>query len=108
MHYFMIVYSQAEDRNKNKELYNMIVRIKKYVAKVAFFKEHEDGSISKEVREITLDGKRFSLGTVGKKIPREAKLEEMGWRETAYEIGVNELEKFLSDNGKLVTAENAE
>ena len=86
----------------------MIVKIKKYVAKVSIFKEHEDGSISKEVREITLDGKRFSPATVWKKIPREAKLEEMGWRETAYEIGVDELEKFLSDNGKLVTAENAE
>ena len=86
----------------------MIVKIKKYVAKVSVFKEHEDGSISKEVREITLDGKRFRPDTVWKKIPREAKLEEMGWRETAYEIGVDELEKFLSENGKLVTAENAE
>lgn len=86
----------------------MIVKIKKYVAKVSIFKEHEDGSISKEVREITLDGKRFSTASVYKKIPREAKLEEMGWRETAYEIGVDELEKFLSENCKLVTAENAE
>ena len=86
----------------------MIVKIKKYIAKVSIFKEHEDGSISKEVREITLDGKRFSPATVLKKIPREAKLEEMGWRETAYEIGVDELEKFLSENGKLMTAENVE
>ena len=86
----------------------MIVKIKKYVAKVSVFKEREDGTISKEVREIKLDGKRFRPATVLKKIPREAKLEEMGWRETAYEIGVDELEKFLSDNGKLVTAENAE
>ena len=86
----------------------MIVKIKKYVAKVSVFKEHEDGSISKEVREITLDGKRFIPATVWKKIPREAKLEEMGWRETTYEIGIDELEKFLSENGKLVTADNAE
>ena len=86
----------------------MIVKIKKYVAKVSVFKEHEDGSISKEVREITLDGKRFNPATVLKKIPREAKLEEMGWRETAYEIGVDELEKFLSENGKPVAAKNVE
>ena len=86
----------------------MIVKIKKYVAKVTIFNEHEDGTISKEVREIALDGKRFSLASVWKKIPREAKLEEMGWKETAYEIGVDELEKFLSENGKLVTAANAE
>ena len=86
----------------------MIVKIKKYVAKVSIFKEHEDGSISKEVQEITLDGKRFSPATVWKKIPREAKLEEMGWRETTYEIDTDKLEMFLSENGKLVTAENAE
>lgn len=86
----------------------MIVKIKKYIAKVSIFNEHEDGSISKEVREITLDGKRFNPSTVLKKIPREAKLEEMGWRETAYEIGVDELEKFLSENGKPVEAKNAE
>lgn len=86
----------------------MIVKIKKYVAKVSIFKEHEDGTISKEVKEITLDGKRFSPATVWKKIPREAKPEEMGWRETAYEIDIDVLEKFLSENGKLVAAENAE
>lgn len=86
----------------------MIVKIKKYVAKVPIFNEHEDGSISKEVREITLDGKRFSPATVWKLIPRDAKLLESGWRETAYEIGVDELEKFLSENGKPVAAKNAE
>ena len=83
----------------------MIVKIKKYVAKVSILKEHEDGSISKEIQEITLDGKRFIPATVLKKIPREARLEEMGWRETAYEIGVDELEKFLSENGKPVSDE---
>ena len=86
----------------------MIVKIKKYVAKVSIFKEHEDGSISKEVREIALDGKRFSPATVWKKIPREAKLEEMGWRETAYEIDTGKLEMFLKDHGEALTAENAE
>ena len=80
----------------------MIVKIKKYVAKVSIYREHEDGSITKEVEEITLDGKRFSPATVWKKIPREAKLEEMGWKETSYEIGVDKLEKFLSENGKRV------
>ena len=86
----------------------MIVKIKKYVAKVATFKEHEDGTITKEVREIALEGKRFSPATVWKLIPRDSNLVESGWRETAYEIGVEELEKFLSENGKPVAAENAE
>ena len=85
----------------------MIVKIKKYVAKVAIFNENGDGSISKEVQEIALDGKRFSPATVWKLIPRESKLLESGWRESAYEIGDDELEKFLSEHGKLVTAENA-
>lgn len=86
----------------------MIVKIKKCVAKVSVFKEHEDGSISKEVREITLDGKRFSPAIVLKKIPREAKLEEFGWRETAYEIDTDKLEMLLKDHGEALTAANAE
>ena len=86
----------------------MIVKIKKYVAKVVSFKEHEDGTITKEVREIALEGKRFSPSTVWKLIPRGTHLLESGWRETAYEIGVDELEKFLCKNGKPVAAKNAE
>lgn len=86
----------------------MIIKIRKYVAKVAEFKEHDDGSISKEVREIALEGKRFSPAAIWKRIPREAKLLESGWRETAYEIDADTLEKFLTANGKPVAAENAE
>lgn len=86
----------------------MKISLKKYVATVAVFKELEDGTITKEVKDITLEGKRFTPVGVWKSIPREAKLIESGWKETAYEIGVDELEKFLSENGKLVTAENAE
>lgn len=86
----------------------MIIKIKKYVAKVATFKEHGDGTITKEVQEIALEGKRFSPATVWKLVPREAKLLESGWRETAYEIDVDGLEKFLAENGKPVAAENAE
>lgn len=81
----------------------MIVKIKKYVAKVSMFKEHEDGTITKEVEEIVLDGKRFSAASVLRKIPREAKLEEMGWRESSYEIDAGALEKFLVENGKPVS-----
>ena len=86
----------------------MIIKIRKYVAKVSEFREHEDGTVSKEVREIALDGKRFSPATVLKKIPREAKLEEMGWKETSYEIDTDKLEMFLTENGKPVAAVNAE
>lgn len=86
----------------------MIVKIKKYVAKVSIFNEHEDGSISKEVREIALDGKRFNPSTVWKHIPRGANLLESGWKETAYEIDSDKLEQFLTENGKHVAAKNAE
>lgn len=84
----------------------MIVKIRKYVVKVAEFKEHEDGSISKEVKEIAMEGKRFSTSTVLKRIPREAKLLESGWKETAYEVDVDKLDKFLSDNGRPVDSDN--
>lgn len=86
----------------------MIVKIKKYVAKVYIFKEHEDGTISKEVQEITINGKRFSPATLLKRIPREAGLLESGWKETAYEIDSDKLEHFLTENGKPVASENAE
>ena len=86
----------------------MIIKIRKYVAKVAEFKEHEDGSISKEVHEITLEGKRFSPAAVWKHIPRGAKLLESGWKESSYEIDSDKLEQFLAANGKPATAENAE
>lgn len=82
----------------------MIVKIKKYVAKVATFNEHEDGTITKEVREIALEGKRFSPATVRKLIPNEAKLMESGWVETSYEVDAAKLENFCKENGKLVVA----
>lgn len=86
----------------------MRIAIKKYVATVAMFKEHEDGTITKEVVDITLEGKRFSPATVLKYIPREAKLIDSGWRETAYDIDADMLEAFLRENGALVSAESAE
>ena len=78
----------------------MIIKIKKYVARVAEFKEHEDGTIHKEVREITLKGDRFSPNSVWKRIPREAKLLESGWKEMSYDIDSDKLEQFLTENGK--------
>ena len=84
----------------------MIIKIKKYVAKVVEFKEHEDGTISKEVREIALNGSRFNTASVLKHIPREAKLLESGWRETAYKVDDGKLEMFLKDHGEALTAEN--
>ena len=86
----------------------MIIKIRKYVAKVSEFVEHDDGSISKEVREITLNGKRFSPAAVLKKIPHESKLEEMGWKVMAFEVDRDKLEQFLAENGNLLYTENAE
>lgn len=43
-----------------------------------------------------------------KHIPRESMLLESGWREMAYDVDVDKLEKFLTDNGKPVAAESAE
>ena len=86
----------------------MIIKLRKYVAKVAEFKEHEDGTISEDVREIALNGKRFGPSAVLKRIPREARLLESGWKEMAYEIDEGKLEMFLKDHGTALTAENAE
>lgn len=47
----------------------MTIKIKKYVAKVAQFVEHDDGSITKEVSEIVLKGQRFSEAACGSRFP---------------------------------------
>lgn len=86
----------------------MTIKIKKYVAKVSVFVEHEDGSVSKEVKEITLEGKRFKPAAVLNRIPRESRLLESGWKEMAFEVDDDKLVQFLTENGKPVSAENAE
>lgn len=78
----------------------MKIVIKKYVAKVSQFVEHEDGSITKETREIVLDGKRFTPESVERAIPRSCQLIDSGWKETAYEVDTGKLEMFCKENGE--------
>ena len=77
----------------------MIVRIKKYVAKVSIYNEHEDGTTTKIVSEITLEGKRFNDNIVLNRIPRGSILLEHGWKDVSYEIDREKLETFLMENG---------
>lgn len=81
----------------------MTVKIKKYVATISRYVEMENGTISKLEDEIILDGQRFTETGVMKKIPRECKLISHGWVEKEYEVDPAALEKFLVENGKLVT-----
>ena len=86
----------------------MIIKIKKYVAKVARYVENEEtGTITKEVSEITLNGQRFSVASVWKQIPRDAKLISHGYVEQAFEVDTDALHKFCMDNGKPVIKDNA-
>lgn len=86
----------------------MIVKIKKYVAKVARYVENEEtGAITKEVSEITLNGSRFSEASVLKQIPRDAKLLSHGYVEHAFEVDTDTLYQFCMDNGKPVVKDNA-
>lgn len=79
----------------------MIVRIKKYVAKVSRFVENEEsGEIRKEISEIVLDGQRFGEAGVKKRIPQEYNLISHGWVEKAYNVDTEILEKFLNENGQ--------
>ena len=81
----------------------MIIKIKKYVAKVAQFVEHEDGTITKEIVSITLKGQRFSEAGVWKQIPRDSKLISHGYEETTYDVDTDKLSAWLAENGKIVT-----
>ena len=78
----------------------MIIKVKKYVAKVSEFVEHEDGTITKEVQEIEIKGKRMSEAGVLKQIPRTAKLIEHGYVESEYEVeDTDKLVEWLEKNG---------
>ena len=81
----------------------MKITIKKYVARVAEFVEHEDGSITKETKEIVLDGKRFARKTAERAIPRDCRLIDCGWREAVYEVDTGKLEMFCKEHGKDIT-----
>lgn len=82
----------------------MIVRIKKYVAKVSRFVENEEsGEIRKEISEIVLEGQRFGKAGVEKRIPREYSLISHGWVEKAYNVDPTVMEKFLNEYGTPVT-----
>lgn len=88
-------------RTSNIERSNIMkVVIKKYVAKVSRFVEHEDGTITKETAEIVLNGKRFSEEIAERAIPRDCRLICSGWVETAFEVDAEKLEKFCRENGK--------
>ena len=80
----------------------MVIKIKKYVAKVSQFVEHEDCGITKETRDITLSGQRFSEAGVWKQIPRDAKLISHGYVEQAFEVDTDKLVEWLCENGKIV------
>lgn len=83
----------------------MVIKVKKYVAKVATFKEHEDGTITKEVSEMEIKGQRISEASVWKQIPRDAKLLEHGYVEKAYEVDTDKLTAWLEENAKPVANE---
>ena len=80
----------------------MIIKVKKYVAKISNYVEHADGTITKEESEIEIKGRRISEAGVWKQIPRGASLVSHGYVEKAYEVDTQKLEEFLSSNGKVV------
>ena len=77
----------------------MVIKFKKYVAVVARFVEHEDGSITKETESITLNGQRFSDASVWKQIPRDCKLISHGYEEFMYEVDADKLHEFCVEMG---------
>lgn len=86
----------------------MIIKIKKYVATVSRYVEHDDGTITKTEDEITLKGQRFSEASVWKQIPSDAKLISHGYVEQVFEVDTDALHEFCITNGKPVSkdAEN--
>ena len=98
----MVLYKRTKEVHKIERNVNMKITIKKYVAKVSQFVEHEDGAITKETREIVLDGKRFTTETAERAIPRNCQLIDSGWVETVYEVDTGKLEMFCKEHGEQV------
>ena len=82
----------------------MKITIKKYVARVAEYVKHEDGSITKETRDIVLDGKRFTPETAKRAIPHNCYLIDSSWVKTVYEVDTGKLEDFCKEHGKEVAS----
>lgn len=80
----------------------MIVKIKRYIARIKDFTENSDGSVAISERESEIIGERIRNETVLKQIPRSAKLLEHGYVVREYEIDKDELEDFLLDHAKRV------
>ena len=99
----MVLYKRTKEVHKIERNDDMKITIKKYVARVAEFVEHEDGSITKEIREIVLDGKRFTPETAERAIPRNCQLVDSGWKQTVYEIDSGKLDMFCKEYGEDIT-----
>lgn len=84
----------------------MTIKIRKYVATVARYTEHEDGSISKSTEKLVLKGQRFKGSSVERQIPQGAVLMTHGWEETAFDVDPAKLEAWLLENGVKVDSEN--
>lgn len=80
----------------------MIIKIKRYIAKVRDFVENPDGTVATAEKEIEITGERIRNETVWKQIPRTAKLLEHGYDVKEYEIDKNALEVFLKNYGKRI------
>ena len=74
------------------------VKIKEFICKYSRFVEHEDGSITKEVTSVTLEGARFSPAGIVKQIPRDARVISADWVETSYIVPSETLKKFCVEN----------
>lgn len=83
----------------------MKITVKKYIAKVSQFVEHEDGTITKEVKEIEIKGQRMSEAGVIKQIPRDARLITHGYVETSYNVDSDKLTAWLAENGEVIVPE---
>lgn len=80
----------------------MIIKIKRYIAKVKDFVENPDGTACTVEKEIEITGERIRNETVWKQIPRTAKLLEHGYVVNEYEIDKNALEVFLKNYGQQI------
>lgn len=84
----------------------MIIKVKKCVANIVRYEETDNGIVKVE-EAVTIQGKRITLPTVERQIPRAAKLISWGYIEDSYEVDADALTKFCEENGKKLESAEA-
>lgn len=78
----------------------MIIKFKHYEIEVADFVEHDDGTITKEMKKIRVEGSRITDAAVKRAIPAGCRLISAGYVSECWEIPDKAIHDFVTAYGE--------